>query len=76
LSASMALYEGIWALSSLNSPWNDYHSCAWGEKKKLETILSGLNKTRYEILDWMHLAQDADQSRRSLAFFEPRLRDS
>jgi len=47
-----------------------------GEKKNLETILSGLNKTRYEILDWMHLAQDADQPRRSLAFFEPRLCDS
>jgi len=46
------------------------------KKKNLETILSGLNKTRYEILDWMHLAQDADQSRRNLAFFKPRLRDS
>lgn len=24
LSVSMALYEGIWAFSSLNSPWNDW----------------------------------------------------
>jgi hypothetical protein len=33
----------------------EYHSCAWGEKN-LETILSGLNNTRYEILDWIHFA--------------------
>jgi hypothetical protein len=33
----------------------EYYSCAWGENN-LETMLSDLNNTRYEILDWFHFA--------------------
>ena len=54
LSASMALYEGSLSIQQLKFTVKWLSFLCLGRKKNLETILSGLNKTRYEILDWMH----------------------